>query len=285
MQNTIAEIGHRFTLIDTNFSNYVLGKFLKGKTINNKMSRIFSISPFEQFEILNLITLNFGGYNLSFTNSTIFMFWTLGVYLVNTIFLEKGFLVPTLLQALFEVLFLEILNMVYDNMGKGQYLPLIWTLFSQVTLINLIGINIYAFTPTAHIIISMGLSVSIFLAVIYLGFENYGFNYFAMIMPGDSPMGLAIILVMIEFVSQLAKAVSLGVRLAANITAGHLLFAILSGFTYIMVSSDLLITVISIFPLLIIIFITVLEIAVAIIQAYVFSILTAIYIQDALHIH
>ena len=74
MQNTIAEIGHRFTLIDTNFSNYVLDKFLKGKTINNKMSRIFSISPFEQFEILNLITLNFGGYNLSFTNSTIFMF-------------------------------------------------------------------------------------------------------------------------------------------------------------------------------------------------------------------
>jgi len=242
-------------------------------------------SPFEQFEILNLITLNFGVYNFSFTNSTIFLGWSLVVYLINMTFLEKGFLVPTLLQGLWEIILLEIMAMVYDTMGKGQYLPLIWTLFSQVTLMNLIGINIYAFTPTAHIIISMGLSVSIFIAVIYLGFENYGFNYFAMIMPGDSPMGLAIVLVMIEFVSQLAKAVSLGVRLAANITAGHLLFAILSGFSYIMVSSDLLITMVSIFPLLIILFITILEIAVAIIQAYVFAILCSIYVADALHIH
>ena len=96
---------------------------------------------------------------------------------------------------------------------------------------NLVGLVPYTFTPTAHIVIGLGMSVSILIAVTYMGIENYGSNYLAMMMPGGSPMILAGFLVVIEFISQLAKGVSLGVRLAANITAGHLLFAILSGFT------------------------------------------------------
>jgi len=150
---------------------------------------------------------------------------------------------------------------------------------------NFIGIVPYTFTPTAHIVVAMGLSVSIFMGVMYLGFENYGSNYLAMMMPSGSPMGLAFFLVMIELVSQLAKAVSLGVRLSANITAGHLLFAILSGFTYTMLCVGGLISLLSFFPLLVVVFITILEMAVAVIQAYVFSILTSIYINDAIHIH
>jgi len=96
---------------------------------------------------------------------------------------------------------------------------------------NLVGLVPYTFTPTAHIIIGFGMSLSILIAVTYLGFENYGSNYLSMMMPAGSPMLLAPFLIVIELVSQLAKGVSLGVRLAANITAGHLLFAILSGFT------------------------------------------------------
>jgi ATP synthase subunit 6 len=96
---------------------------------------------------------------------------------------------------------------------------------------NLIGIVPYTFTPTAHIVIGFGMSLSILIGVTLLGLENFGSNYFAMLMPGGSPMILSPLLVGIELVSQLAKGVSLGVRLAANITAGHLLFAILSGFT------------------------------------------------------
>lgn len=98
-------------------------------------------------------------------------------------------------------------------------------------------------------------------------------------------MVLAVFLVAIEFISQLAKGVSLGVRLAANITAGHLLFAILSGFAFTMMTAGGILTVLSIFPVLIVVFITVLEMAVALIQAYVFSILTTIYINDSVHIH
>lgn len=96
---------------------------------------------------------------------------------------------------------------------------------------NLVGIVPYTFSPTAHIIVAMGMSFSILIGVTLLGLENYGSNYFAMFLPSGSPLVLAIFLVAIEIISQLAKGVSLGVRLAANITAGHLLFAILSGFT------------------------------------------------------
>jgi F-type H+-transporting ATPase subunit a len=150
---------------------------------------------------------------------------------------------------------------------------------------NIVGIVPYTFTPTAHIIVGLGMSVSILIGVTLLGIENYGSNYLAMMMPGGSPLVLALFLVAIEFISQLAKGVSLGVRLAANITAGHLLFAILSGFTFTMITAGGILTVLSIFPMLIVVFITVLEMAVALIQAYVFSILTSIYINDSVHIH
>lgn len=149
----------------------------------------------------------------------------------------------------------------------------------------MIGLVPYTFTPTAHIVIGLGMSVSILIGVILLGIENYGINYLGMMMPGGSPMILAPLLVMIELVSQLAKGVSLGVRLAANIMAGHLLFAILGGFAFKMIITGGVITAISIFPILLVIFITVLECAVALIQAYVFSILTTIYINEAIHIH
>lgn len=155
----------------------------------------------------------------------------------------------------------------------------------NLAIMNIIGIVPYTFTPTAHIVIGLGMSVSILIGVTILGIENYGSNYVAMMMPGGSPMVLAPFLVMIELISQLAKGVSLGVRLAANITAGHLLFAILSGFAYTMLTAGGIVTVLSVFPIMVVVFITVLEMAVALIQAYVFSILTTIYINDSVHLH
>lgn len=155
----------------------------------------------------------------------------------------------------------------------------------NLSIMNIVGIVPYTFTPTAHIVVGMGMSVSILIGVTLLGLENYGSNYLAMMMPGGSPQVLAPFLVVIELISQLAKGVSLGVRLAANITAGHLLFAILSGFAFQMLTAGGILTVLSIFPILIVVFITVLEMGVALIQAYVFSILTTIYINDSIHIH
>ena len=150
---------------------------------------------------------------------------------------------------------------------------------------NLVGLVPYTFTPTAHLIVGFGMSLSILISVILLGLENFGVNYLSMFMPAGSPLILAPFLVIVELVSHLAKGISLGVRLVANITAGHLLFAILSGFAFTMLTAGGVITVLSIFPIAVVVFITILEIGVALIQAYVFSILAAIYIGESIHLH
>jgi ATP synthase subunit 6 len=122
--------------------------------------------------------------------------------------------------------------MVKDNIGSSgnHFFPFIFTLFVFIALMNVFGVFPYTFAPTAHIIVTFGLSLSIFIGCTILGLINFRSDFFAMFMPAGSPLVLAPFLVIIEFVSYLAKAISLGVRLAANITAGHLLFSILSGF-------------------------------------------------------
>ncbi len=186
-----------------------------------------------------------------------------------------------------EILYELLYNMIKDNIGKEglKYLAWIFTLFILIATMNIVGIIPYTFTPTAHIIITMGLSVGIYIGCLFIGLINYRSDYFAMFMPAGSPMVFAPFLVIIEFVSSAAKAISLGVRLAANITAGHLLFAILAGFTFKMLVAGGIITIVSIVPLFIVFFITILEMAVALIQAYVFTLLTTIYINDSIHLH
>ena len=155
----------------------------------------------------------------------------------------------------------------------------------MIVLLNLFGLVPYTFSPTSHIAVTFGLSFSIFIGVTLLGMVNYGANYFSMFMPAGSPMGLAPFMIVIEMISHTAKAISLGVRLAANITAGHILFAILSGFVWKMLVAGGLISLGSIFPMLIVLLVTVIEMAVAVIQAYVFSLLTSIYISESEDLH
>jgi ATP synthase subunit 6 len=122
--------------------------------------------------------------------------------------------------------------MVQDNIGKkgAKYFPFIFTLFLFILILNLFGVVPYTFSVTAHVAVTFGLSLSIFLGVTLLGIVNHKSNYFSMFMPAGSPLALAPFLIIIELVSHTAKAISLGVRLAANITAGHILFSIFSGF-------------------------------------------------------
>jgi len=124
-------------------------------------------------------------------------------------------------------------QLVTDTIGKegAMYFPFILSLFVFIGLMNLIGLIPYTFTPTAHIAVTFGLSVSIFFGVTLLGITRHGADFFSMFLPAGSPLALAPFLIIIEFVSHAIKAVSLGVRLAANLTSGHLLFAILAGFT------------------------------------------------------
>lgn len=244
-------------------------------------------SAFDQFEIIRIIPIHpFGNLDLSITNSTIFMALAAGyfIWLYKT---NVNNIVPGRWQSVIEIVYENILNVVKDNIGKEgfKYFPFILTLFIFLALMNMFGIIPYTFTPTSHIVVTFGLSLSIFLGVTILGFVNHKSDYISMFMPAGSPMVLAPFLVLIEFVSHTAKAISLGVRLAANITAGHLLFSILSGFTWTMFLHGGLLTLASIFPFGIVVFITVLEMAVAVIQAYVFVLLTSIYISESIHLH
>lgn len=247
------------------------------------------LNHFDQFEIIRIIPFHpFGNLDISITNSTIFMATAVGsIYALSKF--EKGYIVPTRWQSVLEIVYETIHNMIKENIGttsdKTRFFPIVLVIFLFLALMNMFGLVPYTFTPTSHIVVTFGLSLSIFIACTIIGFNTYKLDFFAMFMPAGAPLWLAPFLVIIEFISHGAKAISLGVRLAANITAGHLLFAILSGFTWNMITAGGLITIVSIFPLFIVLFITVLEMAVALIQAYVFCLLTTIYINDSVNLH
>lgn len=184
-----------------------------------------------------------------------------------------------------EILYNHWVTLIKDSLGnKGlKYFPFVFSMFVLVAFLNLLGLFPYVFTVGTHIIITFGISLSILIAVTILGVKNFRLNFFSMLMPQGAPMVLGPLLVLIETASYLSRALSLGIRLAANLSAGHLLFIILASFSYRMLESNLI--VLSLFPILIMIFITVLEIAVALIQAYVFCLLITIYLEDTLKLH
>lgn len=242
-------------------------------------------SPLEQFEIHSLISLPSP---FTFTNSTLIMF--IGVFsllFLSTAIESNRTIVPGRWQLGLELFYLYVLSIVEENLGSQglDYFPFIFSLFSYLLILNLLGMIPYSFAVTSHVIVTFGLSLSIWFGVLITGFAKHGSHYFSMFMPHGAPLLLAPLLVMIELLSYVARAVSLGVRLAANITSGHILLGIISGFGWTMLMAGGAIGVAGFLPILVLLFLTVLELAVALVQAYVFTLLTAIYINDGLHLH
>nr|QCU46369.1 ATP synthetase subunit 6 [Stomolophus sp. CG-2019] len=231
-------------------------------------------SYFDQFSIIKIIP--------GLTNSSLMLILSI-VFITS--FFKSNQLIPGRWQLIMETLYDHWVNLINDSLGnKGsKYFPFIISLFLLIAWLNVLGLFPYVFTVGTHIIVTFGLSFSILLVVTIMGIKNFKTDFFSMLMPQGAPMGLAPLLVLIETASYLSRAISLGVRLAANLSAGHLLFAILASFGYQMIVGDMLL--LSIFPILIMVFITVLEIAVAVIQAYVFCLLTTIYLEDTLKSH
>ena len=236
---------------------------------------------FDQFNIVRLITIQpfLGDWLVTFTNSSMMMMLAVTIF---WLLLKEDKLIPNRWQLIMELIHLNIRFVVHDNLGKtGQkYFPFVLCLFLFIVMLNILGLFPYVFTSTVHIVVTFGLSLSIIIGVTLLGFITFKFNFLSILIPGGAPLVLAPFLVIIETLSYVSRAISLGVRLAANLSAGHLLFAIISGFAFNMLSNGLI--VLSIFPMLIMIFITLLEMAVAIIQAYVFCLLTTIYLGDTI---
>nr|YP_004940480.1 ATP synthase F0 subunit 6 [Cubaia aphrodite]AER54530.1 ATP synthase F0 subunit 6 [Cubaia aphrodite] len=232
-------------------------------------------SYFDQFNIIGILSSYF-------TNSSLVMISTI---IASWILFSRQQLIPGRWQTILEIIYDHFVGVVRDSLGPSGYkfLPFIFSLFLFLAWLNVLGLFPYIFTPTVHIIVTFGLSLTIVISVTIMGILKFRSNYLSMLMPSGAPLVLAPLLVLIETVSYVARAISLGVRLAANLSAGHLLFAILASFGFQMLMSDLY--WLSFFPILIMIFITLLEMAVALIQAYVFCLLTTIYLGDTLALH
>jgi len=172
------------------------------------------------------------------------------------------------------------------NKARGQeYFPFMYILFVFILINNLIGLTPYSFASTSHFILTFSFSFSIVLGATILGFQIHNFKFFSLFVPAGCPLALVPLLVLIEFISYLARNVSLGLRLAANILAGHMLLNILSGFTYNIMTSNLIFFFVGLLPLTFIIAFAGLELAIAFIQAQVFVVLSSSYIKDALDLH
>jgi F-type H+-transporting ATPase subunit a len=205
-------------------------------------------------------------------------------YLVTA---KGGFLVPSRWQSFVEMIYEFVLNLVEEQIGSAgkKYFPLIFTTFTFLLFSNLIGMIPYSFTTTSHLIVTFTLSVSIFIGVTIIGFQKHGIHFFSFLLPPGAPLALAPFLVVIELVSYSFRAISLGVRLFANMMAGHTLVKILSGFAWTMMSLGGVMFVASFIPFAVVFALTFLEVGVACLQAYVFTILTCIYLNDAIHLH
>lgn len=172
------------------------------------------------------------------------------------------------------------------NRQKGQiFFPFIYALFIFILINNLIGMVPYSFASTSHFILTFSLSFTVVLGATFLGFQKHGLEFFSLFVPAGCPLGLLPLLVVIEFISYLARNISLGLRLAANVLSGHMLLNILSGFTYNIMTSGFLFFFLGLLPLAFIIAFSGLELAIAFIQAQVFVVLSCSYIKDALDLH
>jgi F-type H+-transporting ATPase subunit a len=240
-------------------------------------------SPLQQFEIKPLIQLpEVAGYDISFTNSSLMMMLaSILVITVMSLSTRSHALIPGRGQAMAEMAYDFIASMLRENAGKdGQrYFPLIFSIFMFVLFCNLLGMLPYSFTATSHIAVTFAMAIVLFIALNIIALARHGLHFFSFFLPAGTPWWMAPVMYMIELFAYLARPVSLSVRLAANMMAGHTMLKVIAGF------------VISLgfafgwIPLSFLVILTGFEIFVAFLQAYIFAVLTCVYLNDALHLH
>ncbi len=244
-------------------------------------------SPTHQFEIKPLVDLQFSGIDLSFTNSSL---WMVIAALLSIVFFvtasRKKAMVPSRLQAMSELTYAFIANMVRENIGTHgrQYFPLIFTVFMVVFLGNALGLIPYSFTYTSHIIVTAALAVMIFLMVIVIGIFKHGMHFFSLFLPPGVPLWLTPLVIPIEILSFCIRPVTLSVRLFANMIAGHILLKVIAGFSVGMISMGFAGYALGILPMLFNVILIGFEFLIAFLQAYVFAILSCIYLKDTVEL-
>lgn len=244
-------------------------------------------SPMQQFEIHALPGLDFhvGGLNVSFTQSALMM--VIAVVLITallTLSVRSRALVPGRWQSLAEVLYEFVAGMLRDNVGQEgrPYFPFIFTLFMFVLFGNVLGLVPGGFAFTSHVVVTFAMAAVVFIGVTIIGFARHGLHFLRMFFPHGAPIATAVILIPIELISYFSRPFSLAIRLFANMTVGHIILFVMGGFV---VSLGGFYILPGIVPFAFLSAITVLEIGIALLQAYVFTILSCIYLHDAIHMH
>jgi F-type H+-transporting ATPase subunit a len=238
-------------------------------------------NPLEQFAIQPLIPLHVGGFDVSYTNSALVM--TIAVVVVTallTLSTRGAAAVPTRWQSVAELCYEFIANMIEENVGTAgmQYFPFVFTLFMFVLAGNLIGMVPYSFTFTSHIIVTFALAAVIFIGVTLIGLTRHGFHFFTLFAPEGVPWPLLLLLVPIELISYFIRPFTLSIRLFANMLAGHAILVVFASFVAAL-------GIFGIAPLAMDVGFMLLEFLVACLQAYIFTILTCLYLNDAIHLH
>jgi len=245
-------------------------------------------SPLEQFEIIPLWQFGLGE-RFAFTNSSFYLvviFLTICGLMYNGI-IQRPMLIPNRWQSVIEMTYEFVIDMVNDNIGKKgeKYFPFIYVSFIFLVMSNLIGMIPYCFTVTSHLIITAGFGLATFIGINIVAFREHGLHFFSFFVPKEAPIALVPFLILIEFISYVFRVVSLSIRLFANMMAGHTLLKILAGFGWAMLSAGGIFYVLSLFPVLIVFLLIGLELGIAILQAYVWTVLVCIYLNDAINLH
>ena len=244
-------------------------------------------NPMTQFEVYRIgPEIKIGNFDISFTNASLFMVVSsLAILIIFNLGSKKNSIIPNKIQLLAELSYSFVSKMISDTAGSKAkpYFAFIFSLFMFVLFCNMFGMLPYAFTVTSHIIITFVLAAFIFIGVTVIGFIKHGFGYLKLFVPSGVPMVLLPLIVVIEIISYLSRPVSLSVRLFANMMAGHTLLKVIGGFVFVLGANSFIIG--GALPVAFLIALTGLEIVIAFLQAYVFAILTCLYINDAIHLH
>ena len=244
------------------------------------------VDPIHQFHINKIVDFHVGGLDLSFTNSSLFMVVTVVVAGAFLYFATASrALIPSRLQAVAEMSYEFVAKMLRDTAGKEaiRFFPLVFSLFMFVLTANLLGLFPYFFTVTSHIIVTVALALLVFFTVIVYGFYKHGLHFLKLFVPSGIPIYILPLVSAIEVMSFLSRPISHSVRLFANMLAGHITLKVFAGFITMLGAAGVLGWFGAVLPLGLTVALTALELLVAVLQAYVFAILTCIYLNDALH--
>ncbi len=245
-----------------------------------------ALDPMHQFKVNTLVDLNIGGFDVSFTTASLALVCVVALIFVLLFFsVAKPKVVPSRMQSVGEMGYEFVANMIRDTIGEQgiKFFPFIFTLFLLVFGCNMLGMIPYFVTPTAQIVVTAALALLVFFTVIVFGFIKNGIGFLKLFMPSGVPWPLLILLVPLEVISFFVRPLTLSLRLFGNILAGHIVLKLFVGFTVALLGTASFLSVFAIAPFFLALAFTALEFLVAFLQAYIFTVLTCVYLNDAFH--